>query len=236
MGEYSLNLKNREVLHIVSRTETDSASMGLGGVIREIAESKMPGTSQPEQAQRLDAAVNAGRVIVELTEAGIELYNFPTSSRAKGVTISNQVGAESRGAVSSALAAATMRGISNSGISLSALAPSGSGSAALSIGDTERRGPAVAGDTEWNWWSQSHVALEKTVRDSGKFYDKATHEPSTPAADTALERLVELITVVEDHQLESRKISRSKKDPLTNAQMTKARAKECGVSRTHDYV
>ena len=30
-GEYSLNLKNREVLHIISRTETDSASMGLGG-------------------------------------------------------------------------------------------------------------------------------------------------------------------------------------------------------------
>ena len=128
-----------------------------------------------------------------------------------------------------------MRGISNSGISLSALTPSGSGSAALSIGDTERRGPAVAGDTEWRWWSLSHVALEKTVRDSGKFYDKATHEPSTPAADTALERLVELITVVEDHQLESRKVSRSKKDPLTNAQMTKARAKVCGVSRTHYY-
>ena len=42
--------------------------------------------------------------------------------------------------------------------------------------------------------------------------------------------------MVEDHQLKSRKTPRSKKDPLTNAQMTKARAKECGVSRTHDYV
>ena len=226
-GEYEMNLQNSEVVNIVSRMETDRAEMGLGGCIREVAEGQMPGSTPEEQSRRLDAAVRAGRVFVEVTDAGIELYNFPQASRAKGVTNTTQVMGQSTTAVDANTFRATTRSLASSGISLSALTPSGSTSMSqISAGGANDS----AEDSDWDWWSQSHVTLEKCVRDGNKFYDKAVTEPSTPAADAALEKLVDLITAAEEHQMQSSKVLRSKKDPVSGAAMTNARLKETSHS------
>ena len=228
-GEYEMNLQNSEVVNIVSRMETDRAEMGLGGCIREVAEGQMPGSTPEEQSRRLDAAVRAGRVFVEVTDAGIELYNFPQASRAKGVTNTTQVMGQSTTAVDANTFRATTRSLASSGISLSALTPSGSTSMSqISAGAGGANDSAE--DSDWDWWSQSHVTLEKCVRDGNKFYDKAVGEESTPAADAALEKLVDLITAAEEHQIQSSKVLRSKKDPVSGAAMTKARLKETSHS------
>ena len=68
------------------------------------------------------------------------------------------------------------------------------------------------------------------MRDGNKFYDKAVGEPSNLTLDAALEKLHELITAAEEHQMQSIKVLRSKKAPVSGAAMTKSRLKETSHS------
>ena len=63
----------------------------------------MLGQDAREKSEKLDKAVKESRCWVEVTNAGIELYNFPQANRSKGVTLTSGVETEQRGKVSDSL-------------------------------------------------------------------------------------------------------------------------------------
>jgi len=128
-GKYIMNLKDKNVTDIVKRTEHETASMGFQGIIREVAEGMMPGQDTREKSEKLDKAVKEGRCWVEVTNAGIELYNFPQANRSKGVTLTSSVETEQRGKVSGDVHGAARAGLEDGGVSLRALTAGRAGSA-----------------------------------------------------------------------------------------------------------
>ena len=143
-------------------------------MIREVAEGKMPGTDAKEKSDKLDAAIKAGRCWVEVTDAGIELYNFPQANRSKGVTLTSGVETEQRGKVSGAVHQAARKGLEVGGVSLSALTSGRAGSApALTTSSMGAIGaPEPADNLTWDFWSQMVAKLEKAKTLASKFWDK----------------------------------------------------------------
>ena len=91
------------------------APMGFKRIIREVAEGMMPGGSTQGKSDMLDKAVKEGRLWVEVTDAGIELYTFPQADRSKGGTLTEKVSAEERGKVSDAVHRAATGGFLHRG-------------------------------------------------------------------------------------------------------------------------
>ena len=124
----------------------------------------MHGQDAREKSEKLDKAVKEGRCWVEVTDAGIELYNFPQANRSKGVTLTSSVETEQRGKVSDAVHRAARAGLEVGGVSLSALTSRRAGSAPALTTPGE-----PADNLTWDFWSQMVVKLERAETVGSKF-------------------------------------------------------------------